>query len=292
MMGDPVGGRWSLWKTNNSGVTWDSTGLYLPQSGTETGYNNCLAVALNRIWFGTNNSRIYSSTNNGSNWSVQSSTPEASIYAIWFDINGSATGYCGGTNILKTTNYGVNWTSIGSLGTGNVSGITGLPMFGGNVWYVKSGNSNIYRGFGDGTWFVNYTAPAGTYRHIATDRIPSWPFNGFAVRTNGGISYTFIFVEKITELGGELPESYSLLQNYPNPFNPATKIQFSLPELKDVRLVIFDIIGREIASLVNEQLKPGNYEVDWDGTNYSSGVYYYKLMAGSYIETKKMILLK
>jgi hypothetical protein len=92
MMGDPVGSRWSLWKTTNSGVTWDSTGLYLPQAGAEAGYNNCMSNGQNRIWFGTNNSRVYFSSNNGINWSIQNVSPETQITAIWFDENGSATG--------------------------------------------------------------------------------------------------------------------------------------------------------------------------------------------------------
>lgn len=70
MTGNPVGGRWSLWKTTNNGVNWDSSGLYLPQSGSETGYNNCIVYSQNRIWFGTDNSRVYHSTNNGNNWSI------------------------------------------------------------------------------------------------------------------------------------------------------------------------------------------------------------------------------
>ncbi len=69
MTGNPAGGRWSLWKSTNKGLTWDSTGMYIPQAGSETGYPNSLAVRHNYILFGTNNSRIYRSTNNGINWS-------------------------------------------------------------------------------------------------------------------------------------------------------------------------------------------------------------------------------
>jgi photosystem II stability/assembly factor-like uncharacterized protein len=99
----------------------------------------------------------------------------------------------------------------------------------------------------------------------------------------------------------EIPGKYLLFQNYPNPFNPATKIKFDLPksnltlsEAKGlwVRLIIYDILGREVTTLVNEQLKPGTYEVEWDGTKYSSGVYYYTLTAGTFSETKKMVLIK
>jgi hypothetical protein len=154
IVGDPVGARWSIWRTTNAGVNWDSTGLYLPQNAAETGYNNSFVMSQNRAWFGTNNSRVYYSTNNGTNWSVQSSAPEVSVYSVWFDQGGSATGFFGGNNVYKTTDYGASWTSIGSLGTGAIGGIAGLPMWSGNVWYVKNGNSNIYC-FGQSSWWYS-----------------------------------------------------------------------------------------------------------------------------------------
>ena len=101
----------------------------------------------------------------------------------------------------------------------------------------------------------------------------------------------------IKSLSTEIPTEYSLSQNYPNPFNPVTKIRFAIPPLEGargriVKLIIFNILGMEVAALVNEQLKAGTYEVDFDGTNYPSGVYYYSINAGSFSQTKKMVLLK
>ncbi len=94
-----------------------------------------------------------------------------------------------------------------------------------------------------------------------------------------------------------IPKKFDLSQNYPNPFNPKTKIRFGIPsnvkrETSNVKLKIYDLLGREVAILVNEELKPGTYEADWDGSNYSSGVYFYKLEAGDFTETKKMVLMK
>ena len=311
MMGDPVGGRWSLWRTTNNGASWDSTGLYLPQAGSEAGYNNCLSVAGNRIWFGTNNSRIYNTTNNGASWVIQNVSPFTNITAIWFDENGSPTGYCGGDSILKTTNHGANWFSIGGPGSGLIVGVAGLTMWGGNLWYVRSGSPIIYFGFGTGQWLIDNTAPAGTYRHVATDRIPNFPYLAYAVRTNGGISFKQVFVQGIKSLGGNIPEKFKLHQNYPNPFNPVTKIKFDIASVgtvhlpvpqagRTVRLAVYDIVGREIANLVNEKLNPGTYEVNWDASAYPSGVYFYKLTVGdastslstSFTETKKMVLIK
>jgi len=96
----------------------------------------------------------------------------------------------------------------------------------------------------------------------------------------------------IKPISSEVPNSFKLVQNYPNPFNPSTKINFALPKPDFVKLVVYDILGREVATLVNESLKPGTYEVEWNASNFSSGVYFYRLETDGYIETKKMIVVK
>jgi hypothetical protein len=103
--------------------------------------------------------------------------------------------------------------------------------------------------------------------------------------TTGGIT-------AVQPLSSEIPEQFSLSQNYPNPFNPTTKLRFEISELRFVKLEIYDILGREITTLVNEELHPGTYEVEFDGSNYPSGVYYYKLITDDYSNAKKMILLR
>ena len=101
----------------------------------------------------------------------------------------------------------------------------------------------------------------------------------------------------ITNNTSEIPDKYSLNQNYPNPFNPVTKIKFDIPskvkgQTSDVKLRVYDALGKELQILLNERLNAGSYEVDFDGSNFASGVYFYKLEAGSFVETKRMILLK
>ncbi len=86
--------------------------------------------------------------------------------------------------------------------------------------------------------------------------------------------------------------SFRLLQNFPNPFNPNTKINYSIWQQSFVTLKVYDLLGREVATLVNEEKPAGEYEVDFIGSNLSSGVYFYQLQAGNFIETKKMILLQ
>ena len=88
---------------------------------------------------------------------------------------------------------------------------------------------------------------------------------------------------------------FSLKQNFPNPFNPSTKIRFEIPSNQNnnkpkVLLGIYDILGREVAVLINESLSPGRYEVNWNASNYASGIYFYKIIASEFSQTNKMIL--
>jgi len=85
---------------------------------------------------------------------------------------------------------------------------------------------------------------------------------------------------------------FSLEQNYPNPFNPVTTIQYSIPQRSNVTLKVYDLLGNEIATLVDEYKPAGKYEVEWDASNLSTGVYLYKLTAGEFSSVKKLVLLK
>jgi type IX secretion system substrate protein len=137
----------------------------------------------------------------------------------------------------------------------------------------------------------------GDYIGITSGNGKVWPcwmddFTGIQQAWTVGISV----ITGITE-HNETPKNFSLKQNYPNPFNPVTKIEFEIPsnvkrETSNVKMIIYDIVGKEIATLVNSELKPGTYEVEWNASNAPSGVYFYKLTAGDYANTQKMILIK
>jgi len=86
--------------------------------------------------------------------------------------------------------------------------------------------------------------------------------------------------------------SYSLKQNYPNPFNPTTIINYSVPKQSKVTIIVFDVLGREITKLIDEEKNIGNYEIQFDGSNLSSGIYFYQIRTAGFIQTKKMLLLK
>ena len=102
-------------------------------------------------------------------------------------------------------------------------------------------------------------------------------------------------LSELTSVGNptaDVPKTFALQQNYPNPFNPSTTIIFELPKTAHVNLKVFDILGREVVLLVNERKAPGKYEVKFDGSNLASGVYFYRIQAGDFVQTRKLVLLK
>ena len=121
----------------------------------------------------------------------------------------------------------------------------------------------------------------------------SWPMYAHdRYKTN---QYGFIPPDEtvgIQPITNNIPNKFTLHQNYPNPFNPTTNIKFEIQKTSPTKLIIYDALGREVAILVNEVLKAGSYQTDWDGSNYTSGIYFYKLIANDFSETKKMLLIK
>ncbi|HEY5125488.1 MAG TPA: SBBP repeat-containing protein [Ignavibacteria bacterium] len=164
-----------------------------------------------------------------------------------------------------------------------------------------------YKSNGDSVWTFTYNSPVArnygkAFLLEGEDKIF---VTGRAYGNNTGYDITTLELSQtnsIRNVGNEIPANFSLYQNYPNPFNPTTKIRFEIPATLSfphapsgnpyIRLAVFDITGREIATLVNEFLQPGSYKVTFDGSNLPSGIYFCKLQAGGFTETKKIVLLK
>ena len=145
---------------------------------------------------------------------------------------------------------------------------------------------------GDSSQTTKITVNNGIQKYISSEWLWIVYYKDSLSNSNlYGCRANFPFLD-IKSISSSTPNSYSLSQNYPNPFNPVTRIKFDIAKLSDVKLIIYDVLGREIAVLVNEPPSPGTYEAEWDGTNYPSGVYFYKLITADYTETKKMILIK
>ena len=147
----------------------------------------------------------------------------------------------------------------------------------------------------DGFYSLKYLSP-GTYKIIVNR--PGYLSDSTIVTLTGiqninPLNFTLTsFYTGISNNGNVIPDSYAIYQNYPNPFNPTTIIRFQVKESRLVTLKIYDILGREIMTLVNENLKPGIYNVNFNSSAISSGVYFNKMVAGDFIESKRMILIK
>jgi Fibronectin type III domain. len=121
-----------------------------------------------------------------------------------------------------------------------------------------------------------------------------WRIQASNVLGSGPWSDVSIFPQSETDVKAEggIPTEYSISQNYPNPFNPSTKIIFALPQRALTKLIIYDLLGREVQTLINKELEAGYHEIYFDATNFPSGVYFYRIQSGNFIQTKKMILMK
>jgi photosystem II stability/assembly factor-like uncharacterized protein len=219
-------------------------------------------------------------------------------YSSAFFIN-SNTGWVVGWNnnyyltgiIKKTTNGGTNFVQQGN----NITHCFRSVFFNNlNTGWI-AGDSIVYKTANSGSSWISKPVPVQhrIFRCVYFVNLNT----GWIVGSQGTILKTTSGGEiGIKQISNIIPNCFSLSQNYPNPFNPTTKIKFSIPPSRGARgvtnLTIYDVLGREIAALVNEQLSPGSYEAEWDGSNYPSGVYFYKLTTADYTETKKMILLK
>lgn len=175
--------------------------------------------------------------------------------------------------IQTSTNGGTTWTSLVTL-NGGVSGelVTAPPQ---TSAFTPSSNQWKWQvlALPANTNAVQFNAITAFGNNLYIDSI--------CVRDITGISHN-----------NGIPKNFSLSQNYPNPFNPSTKISFSLPKASDVKLVVFDILGREVATLVNDLKQAGTHNVEFNASALSSGVYFYKIVAGDFTDTKKMLLVK
>jgi plastocyanin len=128
--------------------------------------------------------------------------------------------------------------------------------------------------------FTYVVTVAGTYNYKCTPHFPNMV---------GSFTANVIGISPITS---EVPQRFELRQNYPNPFNPATTFRFRIPEKSFVKLVIYNSLGAEIETLVDEELPPAVYEAEWDASNYPSGIYFYRIETLNFSNTKKMILAR
>lgn len=288
-----ISGYRRILRTTNGGNSWDvqfmDTVIGYPASFSSIFFvdgNTGFITGTNLMHYGG----VFSKTTNGGiDWSGPGYTgaPLRSIYFM-----NSETGYGVITNeyrTIKTTNSGSNWISYSF-------GINNAPF---SIWftnlttgYIAGSISNVGKIFKTSNSGINWNLQITPI----TDVLYSITFidvnTGYAAGNSGTIFKTTNGGVGIITLSHEIPSEYKLKQNYPNPFNPITKIKFQISKFSNVNLTVFDIRGREIITLVNETLKPGTYETEFNAENYPSGIYFYKLQSQTHKETLKMCLIK
>ncbi|NOS86393.1 MAG: T9SS type A sorting domain-containing protein [Ignavibacteria bacterium] len=229
---------------------------------------------------------LLKSTNFGNNFSTLYSFFQVSMGNMYFDGNKYGYVVLSGHSLYRSTNNGTSWNPLQLSGA-----INDLFFCDSCIGYVSTNKDSIYKTTNCGQSFALQRPGTQTvFRSMFfINEMTGWAAgaNGVLIKTiNGGA------VVGLQIISTNVPYNYSLSSNYPNPFNPQTKIKFAVPKASIVKLIIYDMRGSEVATLVNEELKPGTYEADWDGSNFSSGVYFYKIITDDFVETKKMVLMK
>ena len=293
------GGIPYIWKTTNGGVN------LTVQAGSNVGggeiffYNK--KVNGEYIGWVNNYDELWKTTNSGNNWFLVT-CPGTELYQITFvDEN---TGWVCKGGMFKTTNGGLNWVNQ-PLAPGIVNIYRGMARFfimNQNILYGAGGYRTLPNGKINALiWRTTNGGNIWGYQEIDTsfhigvmgpidfiNENTGWVYGENGVKTtNGGGSFTSI------RNNGIKINNYKLFQNYPNPFNPETNISYNIRNKSNVKIIVYDIIGKEIETLVNEIKQSGSYTIKFDANKLSSGIYFYSLIIdGITAETKKMIYLK
>ena len=286
-----------LFKTSNSGVNWQISISEACRTfhflNANTGWAVCMYLTdiINMC-----KRKFYMTTNAGTNWFVTKTDSGGPLFNTnhgYIRFLNATTGYFNDGFLKKTTNSGYNWTNCDSAYNINsfyfVNPTTG--------WVTGRYNTQIRRTTNGGSnWALQQSQNTNQlYSIYMVDAL-----TGYAVGANGTIVKTVTGgVTSAEKLGIEIPAEYELKQNYPNPFNSITKIKFQIPNVghpdlsgQTVSIKVFDISGKEVATLINENLNPGTYEVRFDAGDLPSGIYFYRMQTEKFSETKKLILLK
>jgi photosystem II stability/assembly factor-like uncharacterized protein len=309
-------------RSSDSGHTWEV--IYEDYENTTVSQ---VIVNIDASVYAIMARKLFKSTNNGDDWfHIEVFSPNELIYKIIINNIGylyiqSSSGY------FRSSDNGETWMELTSTPEGlNIFGISKsdeMYATASDSGYYSSpdyGDSWNYLSKGSGEPILSFASNEIDYLFIieyshnvlrSTDNGINWQeinsgLNGaslgcliitdddYLLAGTGSIG-VYRSVNKTTSVENsfvEIPNSILLDQNYPNPFNPTTKIRYQVPQFSKVSLKVFDILGNEIVKLVDQEKPAGIYEIDFDGSGLSSGIYFYQLNAGEYIQTKKMILLK
>ncbi len=282
-----IGNFGTFYKSTNMGNNW--TNLILGFQGNFTDI-----VIEGSVGFSASDNSsagFWKSSNSGSNWSGYNVNNnkglglclnQSVIHVIGMTISADPI-------LLRSNNQGTNWSEI-NLSPGII--LKDIGFTNSTVGFCIGGNyvpklGKIYKTSNNGqSWFeFDENSSIELYSMECVGNV-------LVVTGDSGTIYRYDAVVGISSNNSTLPTTYELSQNYPNPFNPETKINFSLPEKTNVKLVIYDITGKEIETLVNQVLSAGNYQYGFTANNLTSGTYFYRLETNNFKQTKKMMLIK
>lgn len=288
-----AGDNGELYYTTNAGTNWTSQ---LSWGASNNDIEDVTFIDNNTGYVCGQLGRVVKTTNR-STWDSTGISHPTTAYVYEMKWLGASTGFAGSQNggIYRTSNGGANWTLAND--TTGLSGVNVYSFdyqFGRGIAVGTKGKVFRYQDNNPNLWILsqsNVAGPNGT-------TIDLWGFKmrtangGFACGYQGALFYIGINPPVKIISGSEVVTNYSLEQNYPNPFNPSTTIKFAIPKNQFVKISVFDISGREVQVLVNENLTQGVYETEFRGDNLSSGTYFYKIETPSYSNTKRMVLVK
>jgi photosystem II stability/assembly factor-like uncharacterized protein len=282
-----------IFYTTNTGQTWMESVI---DSGFAFGFPIIdIEFYDNEIGFASGGSfdiagQMFKTTDGGLNWKSVIVGPEPVLDLHIVDsLNILCAGgdFEYGASIVSTTNSGTNWiyNELGVFGISNAIGYRTQN----EIWVsMNLIDSFLLSTDGGYNWDLLPT-PGST---ILSDMTFTDYRNGWAVGKNGVILKYNSSLINILNTGNFTPGNFTLYQNYPNPFNPVTNLGFGISKSGFVTLKVYDVLGNEVAVLVNENKAPGYYNIQFDGSNLSSGVYYYRLESSGFVQTKRMMLLK
>jgi hypothetical protein len=291
-----AGTNGGIYRSTDDGVTWDWT--YLPSAWQA----NTIAVQANNIFAGSWGGVFESS--DYSNWTtINNNLSDSAVNTLAIDGNNifAGTGYAGtsladsGSGIFLSTDNGSNWNKMNN---GLIHSIV--------VYTLITNGSNIFAGTDKGIFLSKNNGTNWTEINEGlpdSTTVTSLAISGAEIfagtKGNGVWKRSLQEITSVKNVHNSIPLSYSLEQNYPNPFNPSTVISYSLPAESFVSLKVYDILGREIQTIVSSIQKPGVHKVSFGGSSLASGIYLYKIeaapnvgQAGNFVEVKKMLLLK
>lgn len=301
-----------VFRTTNGGASWTHQVNLGDNPDNIYMFNGRIGFVAKADW----HSNLYRTMNGGLNWSLMGTN---SGFTDMFFAD-SLTGWeCNGPFMRKTTNGGLNWVNqtlpyggmLHSPGMSSFSNI-GRDTIWGNGGYILYPNNHV-RDYlqrttnGGNNWLFQVPdtsiIDSMTYYHVYfTNRLNGWATGDGTIPTRAEIHTVTggdtVWYTGIVQKSKEVPKNFILKQNYPNPFNPRTVINYELRVTSYVRLIVYDITGREVQKLVDQKQSAGEYEVDFMGKFVSSGVYLYRMQVtdekgnASFSDTKKMILLK